>query len=73
MTNSQRVDAVLSVIEDITPEEHKPQVLRLASVIRHDYPESEQLRMATGILYDGLAYGNWPWVSPAEPFTWRNR
>lgn len=25
-----------------------------------------QLRAAVGMLYDGLAYGNWPWIDHSE-------
>ena len=66
MTKKPRTDARdVALLLDII-ERHVPEGVDKVKVIRDIFEstkaEENQLQLVVGVLYDGLAYGNWPWT-----------
>lgn len=40
--------------------------VKVQGILRAQLPHRERLRQITMMLYDGLAYGNWPWIDHSE-------
>lgn len=54
---------VLSMIQSYAPnEEAKEKANTVYFEALNDSGPQEALRHILGVLYDGLAYGNWPWI-----------
>ena len=59
MTHNEKMQHILAVLQEYAPTGTWQQ--RCADLGTEDTPE-EQLKRLVGTLYDGLAYGNWPWT-----------
>lgn len=68
LTHRQRVSSLTNVLRSYADEEGsaawKEQMRIVDSDLRNIQHNSEtsQERQLVGMIYDGLAYGNWPWV-----------
>jgi len=62
MTNNERIVHLLEVLQSYAPPtaEGERMVAHFAS--RHQTTDEERILELVGTLYDGVAYGNWPWV-----------
>jgi hypothetical protein len=59
----RHINAIISIIEDYMPDDWTDNdKLRYSQMLRKNLSEDEtnQVKTIVGILYDGLAYGNWP-------------
>lgn len=57
MNDNQRISNIVDIIESYAPDD----IDKLK--LRNSLADSVTVRSIAGTLYDGLAYGNWPWTS----------
>lgn len=61
----KHAERILEVLIDLAPDEHaKIGLMGVATEVLSNETPHDSLRIITGWLYDGVAYGNWPWTLP---------
>jgi hypothetical protein len=58
---ARQADVLLDLIEEYMGQVPQDQRLAWKRKIAANTEGEQQVRSLAGILYDGLAYGNWPW------------